>query len=197
MGQHLAGMGTRSRRMSYSRGESSTSSPRTSTSRRTRSTVRSPLRKTGRSPCCCRRWRSAARTAGMELVDAEGLGQIVVGAEVESLDLAALVGTAGEHDDRHGRALFPQAADDLEAVDAGQAEIEDHHDRRGCAAWPPAPARRPPPRSPDGPARRGWSAGSAGSPARRRPRRTRERHRASASCRSLRRVRSARHRKSR
>src|SRR5437868_5476884 len=58
---------------------------------------------------------------GMELVDAEGLGQIVVGAEVEGLDLAALVGAAGEHDDGHRRSLLAQPPDDLEPVEAGEA----------------------------------------------------------------------------
>ena len=47
--------------------------------------------------------------AGVQLVDAEGLGQIVVGAEVERLDLAALVGAAGQHDDGHASIPTPAA----------------------------------------------------------------------------------------
>ena len=47
--------------------------------------------------------------------------------EVEGLDLAALIGAAGKHDDGHRRALLAQPADDLEAIDARQAEIEDDH----------------------------------------------------------------------
>ena len=99
--------------MSYSLGESFTSASRTRTMRRTRSTERSPLRKTGRSPCCCSRWRSAARMRASELVHAERLGHVVVGAEIERLDLAGLVVAAGQHHDRHGRAALAQRADQV------------------------------------------------------------------------------------
>ena len=72
------------------------------------------------------RRRSAQRRAepGEELVHAERLGDVVVGAGVEGGDLVGLAFAHREHDDRHvGPAA--QAADHLDAVDAGQAEVED------------------------------------------------------------------------
>ena len=38
---------------------------------------------------------------GEQLVDAERLGDVVVGAEIERFDLVRLVGPAGQHDDRN------------------------------------------------------------------------------------------------
>src|SRR5262249_17493593 len=64
--------------------------------------------------------------AGEELVDAEGLGGVGVGAGVERVDLVAAAGTPGQHDDRH-RGPAAQSADDVNAVDVGQAQIE--HDQ--------------------------------------------------------------------
>jgi hypothetical protein len=94
--------------------------------RRTRSTVWN----IGRSPSCCSRWRGA--DAGEELVNAERLSHIIIGAEIEFLDLAGLVSAAGQHDDRDGRLAFPHLADDFEPVDSGQAEVQ--HDEVGGAS---------------------------------------------------------------
>ena len=61
---------------------------------------------------------------GEQLVHAERLGHVVVGAGVERGDLVGLAVAHGQHDDRH-RAPAAQAADHVDAVDAGQAEVED------------------------------------------------------------------------
>ena len=63
---------------------------------------------------------------GQQLVHAERLGQVVVGAGVERLDLVVLVLADRQDDDGH-RAPAPQAAHHLDAVDAGQADVEHHH----------------------------------------------------------------------
>ena len=61
---------------------------------------------------------------GQQLVHAEGLRQVVVGAEVEGGDLVGLGLPHREHDDGHGRPA-PEAADHVEPVDAGEAEVEE------------------------------------------------------------------------
>ena len=63
--------------------------------------------------------------AGEELVHAERLGDVVVGSRVERVDLVGLFATDGEHDDRN---LGPaaQAADDFDAVNVGQSDVEQH-----------------------------------------------------------------------
>jgi hypothetical protein len=63
--------------------------------------------------------------AGEELLDAEGLGHVVVGAEVERPHLVGLRASGRQHDDPHGRALAQLTAQ-LEAVDARQHEVEQH-----------------------------------------------------------------------
>ena len=80
-----------------------------------------------------RRGRAAQRGAQPreELVHAERLRDVVVGAGVERGDLVALGVAHREHDDRHlGPA--PQASDHVDAVDPGQAEVE--HDHVGVLA---------------------------------------------------------------
>ncbi len=73
--------------------------------------------------------------AGEELVHAERLGHVVVGAGVEGLDLVEAVGAAGEHEDGYvGPAA--EAGDDLGAVHVGQAEVEDD-DVRWAGRRPP------------------------------------------------------------
>ena len=54
----------------------------------------------------------------------ERLGQVVVGAQFQALDAAALVALGGEHDDRHLIVLFAQAAAGSEAVLAGKHQVE-------------------------------------------------------------------------
>ena len=60
-----------------------------------------------------------------QLAQAERLGQVVVGAELEADDLVDLVVARRQDQDRHLGAGRAQAAEDLEAVDAGQADVED------------------------------------------------------------------------
>ena len=61
---------------------------------------------------------------GEQLADAERLGDVVVGAGVERRDLVRLLAARREHDDRHG-GPFAQPPDHLEAVEVGQAEVQD------------------------------------------------------------------------
>ena len=63
--------------------------------------------------------------ARQQLPDAEGLRQVVVRAGVEGLDLVALLPAGGEHDDGHARPLA-QPAGDLDAVQVGKPEVEQH-----------------------------------------------------------------------
>src|SRR5665213_2439071 len=67
--------------------------------------------------------------AGEQLLHAEGLGNVIVCAEVERSDLGALVPPAGKHDD--GDALVAPAdhAQELKALYVREAEIENDHIR--------------------------------------------------------------------
>ena len=122
---------------------------------------------------------------GDELARAERLGQVVVGAELEAEQLVELVVARGEHDDRDGR-VAAQLAGDVEAVEPGQAEVEDDEvgvalaDRRRGR---PGRRRRSGPRSPRARGsrgragrssvrrrRRGWSSSRAIVERRMRPR---------------------------
>ena len=60
-----------------------------------------------------------------QLAQAERLRQVVVGAELEADDLVDLVVAGGQDEDRHLGAGGAEAAQDLEAVDPGQADVED------------------------------------------------------------------------
>ena len=62
--------------------------------------------------------------AGHQHAEAEGLGDVVVGAGVEALDRVGLLAERGQHDDRRLEALAAQAAADLAAVDVRQADVE-------------------------------------------------------------------------
>src|SRR5581483_4394935 len=62
--------------------------------------------------------------AGEQLVDAERLRHVVVGARIERCHLLALVADDGEHDDRHG-APRPQLARDVGAAAVRENEVED------------------------------------------------------------------------
>ena len=62
--------------------------------------------------------------AGCQFLDAEGLGDVVVAAAVEGVDLVGGVGVRGEHDDRRpGEGA--ELGDDVGAVEVGEAEVED------------------------------------------------------------------------
>ena len=60
----------------------------------------------------------------MQLGDAERLGQVVVGAGVERIDLLLLLRARRQHDDRPPRPAA-QAADQLGAVAIGQPEVDE------------------------------------------------------------------------
>jgi hypothetical protein len=64
--------------------------------------------------------------AGQQLAHRERLGDVVVGAEVERLDLDGVLALRREHDDRQRGVERAHAPDDLEAVDSGQSEVEQH-----------------------------------------------------------------------
>src|SRR6266540_4318176 len=55
----------------------------------------------------------------------ERLGQVVIGAGVERLDLVPLAPLGGKHQDRRPDPFLPQRLADLVAVDAGQHDVED------------------------------------------------------------------------
>ena len=59
-----------------------------------------------------------------QLLALEGLDQVVVGAAVEAVDAVLGLGPGGQHQDRHV-AVGAQAPADLDAVEPGQAEVED------------------------------------------------------------------------
>ena len=65
-----------------------------------------------------------------QLAQPERLGQVVVGAQLQADDLVDLVVAGGEHQDRHLGAGGAHAAEDLEPVDPGQADIEHDEVRR-------------------------------------------------------------------
>ncbi len=64
---------------------------------------------------------------GLQLAGAEGLADVVIGAQLQADDPVGLVGAGGEHDDRHlGQArVFAHPAAEAEAVLVGQHHVED------------------------------------------------------------------------
>ena len=81
-----------------------------------------------------------------QLGEPERLDQVVVGAGVEAGDDVELLVAGGEDEDGQLGAGGAQAAADLDAVDVGQPEVEDHEPdvgvRRGDGAGRRGPARR-------------------------------------------------------
>ena len=102
--------------MSYSFGDSLTSLPSTLTMRLTRSTDRSPVWKIGFSPCCCKPVPQRHADARDKFVHAERLGDIVVGAELERLDDAGLVGAARQDEDGQVQPLVAPFAQQVVAA---------------------------------------------------------------------------------
>ena len=103
--------------------------------------------------------------AGDELARAERLGQVVVGAELEPEQLVELVVASGEHHDRDRR-VAAQLAGDVEAVEAGQAEVEDDEVGAGAGGSSPSavgPSRRSARRSPRARGSRGRAGRSSAS----------------------------------
>ena len=64
--------------------------------------------------------------AGQELARVEGLGDVVIGAELEAHDAIGVVAARGEHHDGDV-VLATDASADLEAVGAGEHHVEEHH----------------------------------------------------------------------
>jgi hypothetical protein len=61
-----------------------------------------------------------------QLLDPEGLGDVVVGTQVQGLDLVVGLLASRQNDDRYGRGR-PDPAQHLRSVDVGQPEVEDDH----------------------------------------------------------------------
>jgi hypothetical protein len=62
---------------------------------------------------------------GQQLADGEGLGHVVVGAQLEPDHLVDLLPARGEHDDGLVEALAAQGLADLQAAGPGQHDVED------------------------------------------------------------------------
>ncbi len=87
---------------------------------------------------------------GDELARAERLGEVVVGADGQPDDEVGLGVAGGEHQHRH-RAVALDLAAHLDAVEAGEHQVEDHEvgpERSAAARRPPGRRRRSRPRSP-------------------------------------------------
>src|ERR1700731_2520533 len=67
--------------------------------------------------------------AGQQLVHSERLCQIIVGAEIERLDLARLVAAARQHDDRNAVVAAADYTQQIVALDVRQAKIENDQRR--------------------------------------------------------------------
>jgi len=65
------------------------------------------------------------RYPGPQLVEAEGFGDVVVGAEFEAEDLVDFLPLGGEHDDRHAAVGLADGAADLEAVFLRHHNVEE------------------------------------------------------------------------
>ena len=61
-----------------------------------------------------------------ELAQPEGLRQVVVGSQLQADHLVDLVAARRQHQDRSLGAGRAQAPEHLEAIDAGQPDVEDH-----------------------------------------------------------------------
>ena len=59
-----------------------------------------------------------------KLIHAEGLGHVVVGPEIERLDLAGFVTPARQHHDRHALVARPHHSQQIEPLHVGQPQIE-------------------------------------------------------------------------
>jgi len=67
--------------------------------------------------------------AGDEFADAEGLGDVVIGAEVEAGDAVVFGVEAGEDEDGEGGG-FAELTEDVEAVDVGEDDVEEEEGGR-------------------------------------------------------------------
>ena len=74
--------------------------------------------------------------AGSKLFRAEGLGHVIVGAEIERLDLAGLIGAAREHDDRDLRAARAHRREHFEPANPRRVQRRDEEDPHRSAHRP-------------------------------------------------------------
>ena len=112
--------------------------------------------------------RKQRTDAAPELPDRERLGDVVVGAELETEHLVELLAARGEHDDRHV-ALAAQPLAHLQPVEPREHDVEDDEVHVFLARTGEVPPRRPAPaRLGSRPARAETSAASGSSPRRRR-----------------------------
>lgn len=77
---------------------------------------------------------------GHQLLGAERLDHVVVGSQLQARHPVGLVGPGGEHDDRDA-GVAAQRPGDVQAVQAGEAQVEDDQVRLGRAgqgqrSWP-------------------------------------------------------------
>ena len=63
-----------------------------------------------------------------QLREAEGLGHVIVRAELQAADLVGLRAARRDHQDRHAAEL-PDSLDDLPAVETGERDVEDDERR--------------------------------------------------------------------
>ena len=116
-----------------------TGAPAISTCRRARSTLRSPISTIGSAGSdALSAWRSATRSAREQLAHRERLGQVVVGAGVERLDLVALLAPRGEGR-RSARATTRGFAGSPRSRRGREARGRGSRDR--AAAWRPSSSR--------------------------------------------------------
>jgi hypothetical protein len=62
---------------------------------------------------------------GDQLLDEEGLGEVIVGAEVEAFEAFVKFAAGGEEDDREGDLPFAEVAEDAEAVAVWEHDVQD------------------------------------------------------------------------
>ena len=104
---------------------------------------------------------------GIELVDGEGLGKVVVGTGIEAPNTFGDSAMCGQHQDGRPHTLVPKPGAQVDAVSVGQADIEDDARRRELRAPSsdhPRRSRRHPPRNLRSAVRRPAERSDAGRP---------------------------------
>ena len=170
VGQHLAGVLHEQAEDVVLRGVRSTRRSPSRTMRRTRSTREVAGAEDRLLALLLQPVAQRGADAGDELLHAERLGHVVVGAEVERLDDAGLVGAARQDDDRRSRGP-PRASARITSRPAMSGRPRSSRTRSGVRArWRRSAARPSPLRRRRSPACRGRCAAGGGSAARRRRR---------------------------